>query len=257
MQTTLIRGEAGLLDWGLTPSADLGASERLLKLVAARPNIGKIVRLYRPNPTVAFSGLEQRLPGFNDAVGESRAFGFDTVIRPAGGRMVALDEQWLVLDVITPEPVRRIMHSDVYRHYGEIFVKTLASVGIQANFGPVEGEYCPGEYSVNARGSVKLVGTAQRVVRGARLFSACIPFDVSVNVSELFVRVNELLGLEWRPETLGSVSAEAPNLTMDELEKALLTAFASDVTRVSTLTDIFIKGAKTEIKDFSPELVLQ
>jgi lipoate-protein ligase A len=247
MQTTLIRGTAGVLDWGLTPSADLGASERLLKAVAAKPSIGKIIRVYRPNPTVAFSGLEQRLEGFTNAVGEARAFGFEPVIRPAGGRMVALDEQWLVLDVITPEPARRIMHSDVYRFYGDAFVELLASLGVQANFGPVEGEYCPGEYSVNARESVKLVGTAQRVVRGARLFSACIPFEVSFNVAELFSRVNQQLGLEWRPSTLGSVHEEAPLLTIDQLEAKLLETFASEITRTATLTDVFIKGARPEL----------
>ena len=43
----------------------------------------------------------------------------------------------------------------------------LCDLGVDARVGEVEGEYCPGEYSVNARGALKLMGVGQRIVRGA------------------------------------------------------------------------------------------
>ena len=186
MKTTLIRGEAFELDWALNPTADLTSSERLLSAVAENPEIGRLVRLYRPAPTVAFSGIEKHKPRFREAVAESTVFGFEPVIRPSGGRMVAVDQQWFVLDVITPEASKAGEHINVYNRFGVSIVELLRDLGVDANFGPVAGEYCPGEHSVNARDAVKLVGTAQRVRRGARLFSACIPFAISADVAQLF-----------------------------------------------------------------------
>lgn len=239
MKTTLIRGLAGELDWALNPTADLSSSARLLEAVAEDPEIGRIVRLYRPAPTVAFSGIEKHKPRFREAVAESVVFGFEPVIRPSGGRMVAIDQQWFVLDVITPEQSKAREHINVYNRFGASIVELLRDLGVEANFGPVAGEYCPGEHSVNARDSVKLVGTAQRVRRGARLFSACIPFEISADVAALFGRVNALLDLDWRPETLGWVSAENPKISADDLEAALLQRFAADADADASLADVF------------------
>ena len=120
MRTTLITGSAGVRDWGLEPSADLVASNRLLSIVSAIPSLGRIVRIYRPAPTVAFSGSERRLPGFEDAVSHARVFGFEPVVRPAGGRMVAVDQDWLIVDVITPEPYLANAHRRSEEHTSEL-----------------------------------------------------------------------------------------------------------------------------------------
>jgi lipoate-protein ligase A len=248
IKTTLIRGGSGAIDWGLERSADLTASTRLISMVAANPELGRIVRIYRPAPTVAFSGLERRLPGFQDAVGEAAAFAFEPVIRPAGGRMVALDQDWIILDIITPEVEKTFSNREVYLEFGAVIVNVLREFGIDANLGPVDGEYCPGDYSINARGKIKLVGTAQRVQRGARLFSACIPISISYSVAALFERVNATLGLEWNPETLGGLSDEAPHITADELEEKLVEAFAPRVDSFDSLTDLY---------QLNRELVLQ
>lgn len=239
MRTTLVKGSAGTLDWGLERSADLIASERLLSMVSNTPSMGRIVRIYRPEPTVAFSGFEQRLAGFDEAVGQALAFGFEPVVRPAGGRMVALDEEWVVVDIITPENYLSVAHRDVYEAYGGTFVSLLRKLGVDASMGSVAGEYCPGSYSVNARGAVKLVGTAQRVRRGARLFSACIPFSISYNVATLFERINTSLQLEWNPTTLSGIKDESPRLRMEDLENALVERFAPEVEETTTLTDIY------------------
>jgi lipoate-protein ligase A len=239
MKTTLVTGSAGIDDWGLERSADLLASERLLSLVSNTPSMGRIVRIYRPEPTVAFSGFEQRLAGFDEAVGEALAFGFEPVVRPAGGRMVALDEEWVVVDIITPERYLAVAHRDVYEESGNAFVSVLRNLGLDASIGAVAGEYCPGDYSINARGAVKIVGTAQRVRRGARLFSACIPFSISYNVATLFERINASLQLDWNPATLAGVKDEAPRLRIEDLENALIERFAPEAEEATTLSDIY------------------
>lgn len=239
MKSTLIIGAAGARDWGLESSAELTASARLLNIVSRVPSIGRIVRIYRPAPTVAFSGFEQRLDGFADAVSETLAFGFEPVVRPAGGRMVALDQDWVVIDIITPENYLEVAHRDVYEEFGATFVSLLRGLGVDASMGAVAGEYCPGDYSINARGATKLVGTAQRVRRGARLFSACIPFSISNNVATLFERINSSLKLDWNPLTLAGVSDEVPGLTFEELEKEIFNHFAPQLDASITLSDVY------------------
>jgi len=237
MSTTLIRGQAGRVDRALNPTADLELSTRILSQVAANHELGSVVRIYRPAPTVAFSGIERRMPRFGEAVGEAVAFGFEPVIRPAGGRMVALDEQWLVMDVITPEVIKSDSRS-VYLNQGRKLVDILKGFEIQAGIGAVPGEYCPGDYSINARGQVKLVGTAQRVVRGARLFSASIPISVSRNVAQMFDRINAHLDLDWDNRTLGSIENENASVSIDELEQALIAVFAPTAGEGVELADI-------------------
>ncbi|MEY2955015.1 MAG: hypothetical protein RL530_616 [Actinomycetota bacterium] len=246
MRTTLIRGEAGRVDRALNETADLKVTERLLEQVANNPEMGGLVRIYRPAPTVAFSGRERRLPGFRAAVGESLAFSFEPVIRSAGGRMVALDPDWIVMDIITPEPDRRD-NRQVYLEHGQALVEVLNELGVQAALGPVPLEYCPGDYSINARGQVKIVGTAQRVRRGVRLFSISIPHSISVNVREMFTRANELLDLEWNPSTLGSIQAENPDVTIDQLETALIQRFAGSAEAEISLADVFAQTQQLEL----------
>ena len=58
--------------------------------------------------------------------------------------------------------------------FGDLLVDALRAVGADARLGPVPGEYCPGEFSVNDGHGHKLVGTAQRLVRGGWLFGTVI-----------------------------------------------------------------------------------
>lgn len=184
----------------------------------------RLVRVFRPAPTLAFSRRESLHPGFAAAERAARNAGYEPIIRPAGGRAVALDADWIVLDIVTIEP-QRLDNRDVFVEHGEEFVALLRGWGVDARFGPVPGEYCPGDYSVNARGRVKLVGTAQRVARGVRLYSASLPLRVSDGAAEMLSRVNALLELDWDPTTLGSL-AEEIDMTDTAVEDALLSRFA-------------------------------
>ena len=57
------------------------------------------------------------------------------------------------------------IHARFERTAGRL-AAALARLGVDARVGEVAGEYCPGRYSVNARGAVKLAGIGQRVVGG-------------------------------------------------------------------------------------------
>jgi octanoyl-[GcvH]:protein N-octanoyltransferase len=79
---------------------------------------------------------------------------------------------------------------------------------------------------VNAGGRVKLVGTAQRLVRGASLLGAVVLVRGGARVRAVLEDVNAALALEWDPATAGAAEDEVPGLTVDDVERAVLDAYA-------------------------------
>jgi lipoate-protein ligase A len=74
--------------------------------------------------------------------------------------------------------------------------------------GEVAGEYCPGAYSVNARGASKIAGIGQRMIRGGAHVGGVVVASGSEEIRRVLVPVYEALGLEWDPATAGSVADE-------------------------------------------------
>lgn len=185
------------------------------------------MRLYTPAPTVAMSRRESRLPGFAAAARESLARGFTPEIRPTGGRAVAYDDTCVVFDVIQRERQDEIGQERLFAKIGEALVQALHVLGVDAHVGIVPGEYCPGEYSVNAGGRVKMIGTSQRSIRGARLLSGMLPLGDVDSLAEVLAMVNAALDLEWDPRTFGSLHAESPGVSRFEVENILVAALAS------------------------------
>jgi lipoate-protein ligase A len=156
----------------------------------------------------------------------ARARGFTPVVRAAGGRAAAYDEGSLVLDEL-------IAGADAMRGISERFAAdaerqatALRTLGIDARVGQVPGEYCAGEYTVNARGVKKLIGAAQRVIRGGWLFSSVVVVDGSDRLRAVLQDVYAALGLDWNPATVGAISDEAPGNGLPEVRAALLDAYA-------------------------------
>jgi lipoate-protein ligase A len=149
--------------------------------------IGPTLRLYRPEPTVAFGQRDTRLPGFEAAARACRENGFEPLVRRAGGRAAAYHRGTLVVDHIEPDADAIAGSKTRFGYFGQLFADALQSVGVQAGVGEIPGEYCPGEFSVHgtaaAEGSrIKLVGTAQRVVAGGWLFSSVIVVEDSAPI---------------------------------------------------------------------------
>lgn len=207
---------------------DLDISRELLSYVAAAEPRRSFLRVYQPAPTVAFSRRESFLEGFAEATESAKAHGFTPVIRPTGGRAVAYNSSCLILDLVTPESDLRPDTNGLFKSIGNQFAATLRNLGLDAHVGEVSGEYCPGKFSVNARHSVKLIGTSQRVVRGARLLSASIPVQSDLRLIEVLTDVNHALGFQWQPKTFGFVASEAPGVRIDDVRRVFLNDLAGD-----------------------------
>jgi lipoate-protein ligase A len=131
----------------------------------------------------------------------------------------------MVVDHVAPDPVAPRGLERRFRDFGAAYAAVLRDLGVDARVGEVPGEYCPGGSSVNARGVVKLVGTAQRVVRGAWLFSAVVVVDGSSVLRPLLTDVYRHLGQPFDGASVGSVREEAPGVDLDRLEKAVLDVY--------------------------------
>lgn len=214
----LVRGRSGdaVLEVALAPA--------LLTLIAAGRR-GPVLRCYRPPATVAFGRRDSFLPGFAAAARAALRHGFAPVIRAAGGRAAAYDEGSLVLDEIFPAAdsiagIEARFAEDAQRQAG-----VLRGLGVDARVGELPGEYCPGAFSVNARGATKLAGAAQRIIRGAWQFSTVVVIDHADAVRAVLDDVYGALGLTWDPATVGAVADEVPGVDVGAVERALLEAY--------------------------------
>ncbi len=98
----------------------------------------------------------------------------------------------------------------------------MAAVGLDARVGEVPGEYCPGDFSVNHAGRIKIAGLGQRVVGGGAHVGGVIVVSGTALVRDVLVPVYESLGLDWEPATTGSVEDAAPGATWDAVAEALI-----------------------------------
>ncbi|SFV20832.1 lipoate--protein ligase family protein [Micrococcus terreus] len=187
---------------------DLDYSVRLLRALQSGTLSGPLVRVYRPQPTVAFGQRDVRLPGFEAARQACLAHGFTPVVRQAGGRAAAYHQGSLVVDHLQAEPDAALGSRERFRSFAGLYRQVLADAGVDAEIGQIAGEYCPGEYSVHGNrphgGPVKLIGTAQRAVSGAWLFSSSWVIQDPGPIQAVLMAVYAALELDWDPETAGA-----------------------------------------------------
>lgn len=218
----LLRGALGT---GEGQTLEVAVAHALLRRVS-RGESPPVVRIYRPAaPVVAFGRRDTLLPGFPAAVDVVRDAGFTPLIRSPGGRAVAYTQQSLVVDHVGPDPGYLSGMDERFTTYADLWADVLRGNGIDARVGEVPGEYCPGAYSVNARGLVKLVGSAQRMVRRAWLFSAVAIVDGAEVLRPLLTKVYRALDLPFDASSVGSVRAESPGVSLDRLEEAIVAAY--------------------------------
>jgi len=194
------------------PLLDMALSHALLLRVAegARP---AVVRIYEPGPTVAFSKLDSHAPGFAAACDAARAHGYEPVIRLGGGHAAAYGPGSLIHEEIVPHRSTLEGLQERYAQETALVQGALERLGAPVTAGQLEGEYCAGAHSLHA-GGVKIAGIAQRVVKGAALISTAVLVDAGPSLRAVLVDVYAALGIDWRPQTAGSLAdvAAAPSL---------------------------------------------
>jgi len=207
-----------------TAALELAVSHALLTRVAAR-ELPSTLRVYRPAAAVAFGKLDTLRPGYARAADAARAHGYEPVLRLPGGHAAAYHERSLAIDVVWALDDPATGTHARFATEGSRLAGALRALGVDARVGEVPGEYCPGEYSVNARGRVKLVGTAQRLVRGGALLGASIVVGDGPGIRAVLDDVYGALDLPWDAATAGAVDEEVAGVTLDAAEAAVIAAY--------------------------------
>jgi octanoyl-[GcvH]:protein N-octanoyltransferase len=203
------------------PPLDTAISHTVLRRVAAG-ELGATFRLRAAEPVLAFGKQDANSPGFPRAVAAARAAGFAPVLRLAGGRAAVFHHGTLAFAHATPDDRPTRGTRERFERTGEWLVAALKRLGVDARVGEVPGEYCPGAFSVNAGGRIKLAGVGQRLIAGAAHLGGVLVVRGTAAVRDVLIPVYEALGLDWDPATTGSVEDEVPGVTLDRATDAIL-----------------------------------
>ncbi len=208
---------------------DTAVSRALLRQVA-RGDEPETLRLYTPADVVAFGPQDTRADGYGKATTAARSAGFEAIERLAGGRAAVFHSGTIAFSWTMPDTVPR---EDVMARFDEaadIMMQALRRLGIDARVGEVDGEYCPGQHSVNARGKRKLMGVGQRLIRGAAHVGGVVVVEGGERIRDVLLPVYDALDVDWRPETVGSIEDELGIADYDAAVRAILDEFAARYT---------------------------
>lgn len=208
------------------PSLDTAISHAIVQMVG-HGSLGESLRLHVASDVVAFGRQDVVTPGYREAVRAAHAAGFGAVERLAGGRAAVFTPGTLAFAWAMPTDDPRSGIQERFRMLSDIMASAFQSLGVDARVGEIPGEYCPGTFSVNARGSVKLMGVGQRLVRGAAHVGGVVVVEGADRIREVLEPVYRALGIDWDPATVGDIAGEVPGVTLDQVAGAILAEFST------------------------------
>ena len=193
------------------PEDGFGLQQAVLDEVASGES-GPTTLMWTSSRYVGVTRLETRLPGFGEAVKVAESLGFPALIRNSGGGTVAANKGTISFSLTFP--VEDLRHG-LYERYAEgvdLIATALRRFAVEAEGGPVEGEFCPGAHSVRSGGpgGVKHAGLAQRVTRRAARLEALILVSETGELVSVLDEFYGALGLPFRPESIGDLPATVP-----------------------------------------------
>ena len=229
------------------PALDTAVSHAFLEEVAAgRQN--ETFRLYVPGRVVAFGRQDTVADGYPEAVRACRTEGYEAVERLAGGRAAVFNEGTLAFSwaIPTSDPLGTI--GVRFAEIDRVVVGALSSLGFDARVGEVEGEYCPGRYSVNLSGRWKVMGVGQRLRRGVAHVGGVVAVWGHEAINRVLAPVYRALSFDWDPAATGSLRVARPDTTISEVADALL----AELARLGEVSEAELSG---EILDRAHELL--
>lgn len=190
------------------PEDGFGLQQAVLEEVASGGR-GPSALMWTSAPYVGATNRETRLPGFGRAVEAAEEESFPVLVRNSGGGAVAANGGSISFSLTYPVGE---LSQGLYERYAEgvdLVASALRRVGVEAEGGEVEGEFCPGAYSVRSGGErrIKHAGLAQRVRRRAARLEALILVSDTQDLVRVLERFYEALGLPFRAESLGDIDA--------------------------------------------------
>jgi octanoyl-[GcvH]:protein N-octanoyltransferase len=217
------------------PVLDTAVSHALLRRVA-RGEAPDSLRLYRPDDALLFSSLDARRPGYARALELARAAGFEPVVRLAGGHAAVFLASSLAFAWASADPDAPLHIRPRFERLSGWIAAALRRLGLDARIGEIAGEYCPGEFSVNLAGRVKVMGVGQRVIRGGAHVGGVVTIANTDRLRAVLVPIYEALALELRPETAGGIADLEPGLTAEDVVAALAEVLESEGISLSPST---------------------
>jgi len=235
------------------------ATSAALMRQVARGEIPPAIRLNRMSPILAFGKLDRLRPGYRRAVAIAREAGYVPVERIAGGRAAVFHEGTISFS----HAIRAGGGSGSYAGTHERFAAMAATIaaataalGADSRVGEVPGEYCPGEFSVNSAGRIKLAGIGQRVIVGGAHVGAVIVVRGATRINEVLEPVYAALDLEFEPDATGSLAAAVadsdeplPLGEPDRLIDATVAALRSELAETYDLRDAALEGSTLRLAE--------
>jgi len=193
------------------PEGGFGLQQAVLEEVASSER-GPTALIWTSSRYVGVTRPEMRLAGFDKAVEAAMASGFPVLVRNSGGGAVAANEGSISFSLTFP--VEDLRHG-LYERYVEgvdLVAAAIRRIGVMAEGGEVEGEFCPGAHSVRSGGSrgIKHAGLAQRVTRRAARVEALILVSNTAELVGVLERFYAALGLPFRRESIGDLPTDVP-----------------------------------------------
>ena len=195
------------------PEDGFGLQQAVLEAVASRDR-GPTALVWTASRYVGVTRPEMRLPGFERAVTAATALGFPVLVRNSGGGAVAANEGSLSFSLTLPVEALRHGLYERYTQGVELVAAALRRIRVDAEGGEVEGEFCPGAYSVRSGGplGVKHAGLAQRVTRRAARLEALILVQKTAELVDVLERFYSALGIPFRRESIGDLPVDVPRV---------------------------------------------
>lgn len=196
------------------------------------------VRVWRPQPQVAFGRRDVGSPGYDRARRLAREQGYRPIGRSVGGRAVAYHGTTVAFARTEPIDDPREGIQERYERTTAALRSALGDVGIDgvATDEP-DDAFCPGSHSLVADDR-KVVGIAQRVtVESALVAGVAIPRD-HWPIAEVLEAVYDALSVPLDPHSVGSVAAAGgdgdPDALVEAIEDALVGEHDPEIERVES-----------------------